>query len=67
MQVARLYSTKGIIMPTTVMRLLACTIFLRPMRFIAIAAGTASSRNHTNTIEGMNPATVSLSPKSCFT
>ena len=54
-------------MPTIVMTLLTCTMRLRPMRFITMAAGIDSSRNHTKTIEGMNPATVSLSPKSFFT
>ena len=50
-----------------VMPLLICTMFLRPRRFMARAAGIESSRNQMKTIEGMNPARVSLSPKSCWT
>ena len=67
MQVPRLYLTKGSIMPTTVTRLLSCTIFLRPMRFMRTAAGIENRRNQMNTIDGMNPASVSLSSKSALT
>ena len=67
MQVPRLYLTKGSIMPMTVTRLLSCTIFLRPMRFMRTAAGIENRRNQMNTIDGMNPASVSLSSKSALT
>ena len=50
-----------------VTNILTNTIFFRPIRFIKIAAGTASNKNHRNTIEGRNPAIVSLNPKSAFT
>jgi hypothetical protein len=67
MQVAKLYDTNGISMPTIVMTLLIWTVRLRPTRFIASATGTESSRNHRNTIEGMNPARASLRLKSFLT
>ena len=53
-------------MPTKVTALLTCTIACRPIRFIAIAAGTDRNRNQMNTIEGMKPARDSLRAKSCL-
>ena len=50
-----------------VMMLLTCTIVFLPTLFIAMAAGMERSRNQMNTIDGMNPARVSLRLKSCFT
>lgn len=67
MQVAKLYDTNGISMPTIVMTLLIWTVRLRPTRFIASATGTESSRNQRNTIDGMNPARASLRLKSFLT
>jgi hypothetical protein len=54
-------------MPTIVMTLPTITMRRRPMRFIQKATGTASSRNHRKTIEGMSPARLSESAKCCCT
>ena len=53
-------------MPAKVMRLLICTIFFLPSLSISTAAGTERRKNQMNTIDGISPATVSLSEKSAF-